>query len=316
MARRRTGTTALFGLLGVVAAAAAPAFACSDNASITSNPSVGLAGSQVTVTGKQFNSPDVGTPVEIRWNSSTGALLGSAAGMSFSVTVQIPANAAPSNNYIVAVQRLKADNSTSWVRATPFEVTAPTPAPTVPAAAPASATDPTPVPTPSPTPEPATSPTASPAPAASTASSVGTASGANQTVAAPAAAAQASPNQQTASFAPVVAGSKPAVAAVPAAAPPAPAAPPAGAVAPTDGLAEPAVVATSDVPIVPDGGWSAVPADRPAVGLFTADPAEGRHGSSSPVGNGLFVLGLLTLLGAGVVAGQRRLALNSGSKRR
>lgn len=72
--------------LSCLAVAAAGAFACVVQPVMSIAPRAsGPAGSRVTVTGQGF----VG-PVELRWNTFTGARVGSAQGPSFAVPVVIP----------------------------------------------------------------------------------------------------------------------------------------------------------------------------------------------------------------------------------
>lgn len=82
--------------------------------------SSGPAGSQVTVTGSNFNPG----PVDVRWNSKTGALLAQPMGPNFSVAVKIPDTATVGAHYILAVP------TTGSTATMPFEVTrAPTSSP-------------------------------------------------------------------------------------------------------------------------------------------------------------------------------------------
>lgn len=73
--------------------------------------SSGPAASQVTITGKDFGAG----PVEVRWNSKTGQLLGQAMGPNFSVSIKIP-DAAVGVHHILA-------SSTTARQTMPFEVT-------------------------------------------------------------------------------------------------------------------------------------------------------------------------------------------------
>lgn len=92
----------------VVAAAAAAAllglsalaWACTQSAYLEPILKPSPAGSLVGVSGDSFNSG----PVEIRWDSAKGKVLGQASGPSFSVSVATPADAAPGVYYLVAVQ--------------------------------------------------------------------------------------------------------------------------------------------------------------------------------------------------------------------
>lgn len=89
--------TALAAVLG----AASFAWACTIQARVGAiNPSSGPSDTRVTVRASEFNPG----AVEIRWNSTSGRVLGTANGPSFSVTVVIP-QATPGVYSVVAVQR-------------------------------------------------------------------------------------------------------------------------------------------------------------------------------------------------------------------
>lgn len=77
----------------------AVAWACSPQATITNvSPGSGRAGDRVTVSAKSFTQ----APVQLRWGSNTGPLIGIASGPSFSVAVTIP-QSEPGVHMIVAV---------------------------------------------------------------------------------------------------------------------------------------------------------------------------------------------------------------------
>lgn len=77
------------------------AWACTPTASIKANPVPGVPeGSRAVVVGSSFKA---GAPVEIRWNSSSGPLLATAAGPDFATEVAIPGNAKDGMHYLVAV---------------------------------------------------------------------------------------------------------------------------------------------------------------------------------------------------------------------
>lgn len=61
-----------FGLMAALMAGAAFAWACTANATISLSPDRGPVGTEVTVTGAQFQP---GAPVEIRWGSETGEVV-------------------------------------------------------------------------------------------------------------------------------------------------------------------------------------------------------------------------------------------------
>jgi len=88
--------------------AASVAWACTAGGYVTVNPTSGVAGATVNVSGSGFMAPsqeaEVG-PVQIRWNSTSGPLLATAGGPSFSIDVVIPEKASPRTYYIVGVQR-------------------------------------------------------------------------------------------------------------------------------------------------------------------------------------------------------------------
>lgn len=101
--RRTKGS--LIGVLAVAAILVIPAvaWACTAQASLNTSPSSGptpVEGSptRTTVSGTSFGS----RPVTIRWNSSTGTVIGTAQGPTFSVQVSIPTGSAPDVYYIVA----------------------------------------------------------------------------------------------------------------------------------------------------------------------------------------------------------------------
>lgn len=101
--RMRRKVLAASSAVGLVIGGASLAWACTRNPSISLSPSFGRAGSQTQVTGSSFLP---GEPVEIRWNSATGPVLGRAApkpDYSFSVPVVVPADAPNGTYYIVAI---------------------------------------------------------------------------------------------------------------------------------------------------------------------------------------------------------------------
>lgn len=94
--RRALAGTAVFAL---VLSGASLAWACTRQSSLTITPGFGKAGSQAQVAGKGFVP---GEPVEIRWNSTGGPVIGRAVGPNFTVAVTIPANATDGVYYVVA----------------------------------------------------------------------------------------------------------------------------------------------------------------------------------------------------------------------
>lgn len=90
------------GVVALVLGGASMAWACTRSPNIYLSPSFGAAGSQTQVNGGSFLP---GEPVEIRWNSKDGPVIGHAtpgANYSFSVAVVIPSKAPDGVYYIVA----------------------------------------------------------------------------------------------------------------------------------------------------------------------------------------------------------------------
>lgn len=98
--------------------AAAMAWACVPGSYLHAGPTFGAPGSSFTITGQEFD----GGSVEIRWGSDSGPLLASAQAAAFSVSVQVPANAADGVYLVFALTR-NADGSVREMNRTPFEVT-------------------------------------------------------------------------------------------------------------------------------------------------------------------------------------------------
>lgn len=94
--RRALAGTAV---IAFVLSGASLAWACTRQSSLTITPGFGKAGSQAQVTGKGFVT---GEPVEIRWNSTGGPVIGRAVGSNFTVAVTIPAGAGAGVYYVVA----------------------------------------------------------------------------------------------------------------------------------------------------------------------------------------------------------------------
>ncbi len=93
--RRRAGFVLIFGAL-VPLAVAATAWACGVLATVKVDSSVARPGQTLTVTGVNYStSPDF-TPVEIRWDSRTGPVIGQTnprPNGTIETTVRVPANA-------------------------------------------------------------------------------------------------------------------------------------------------------------------------------------------------------------------------------
>lgn len=96
--RGRHGITTAFGAALLTLGVAGLAWACTPQARITIAPNSGPAGAVTRVEGGAFHEG----PVEIRWDSSTGPLLGTATGPSFAVDITIP-EARTGTHYVVAV---------------------------------------------------------------------------------------------------------------------------------------------------------------------------------------------------------------------
>lgn len=80
------------------------AWACTPALTVQMSANSGPAGTLVQLTGGSAY-PD--RPVEIRWNSADGALLGAVQGDNFAVAVKVPADAAPGVYYLVAAGRAR-----------------------------------------------------------------------------------------------------------------------------------------------------------------------------------------------------------------
>lgn len=96
----RRNCIVLLGAMGVLAATAALAWACTPQSFINLNPTSARSGDTVTVTGKGF----ISGPVEIHWNGTNGPLLTTATGPSFTVNVTIPSTG-PGTYYVQGVAR-------------------------------------------------------------------------------------------------------------------------------------------------------------------------------------------------------------------
>lgn len=81
---------------------AGAAWACTVAPHVSLRSASGPAGTNVTVVGDAF--PDA-TPVEIRWHTKDGPVVGSAQGSSFSTEITIPSGARPGFYYVVAIAR-------------------------------------------------------------------------------------------------------------------------------------------------------------------------------------------------------------------
>ena len=123
--------------VAIVLGASSYAFACSASAYLGPlSPNAGPRGTEVTVTGSSWaasssrstdSNASVG-PVEIRWGSESGPILGTANGPEFSVNVVIP-DAAPAYYVITGVAR-RGDGTVVGRQSRTFRLTASAPAAT------------------------------------------------------------------------------------------------------------------------------------------------------------------------------------------
>lgn len=81
---------------------ASVAWACTAVPSCAGNPDSGPAGTLITISCNGFEAQ---APVEIRWNSPDGSVVGTATGSAFSVAISPPADAVADVYYLVALQR-------------------------------------------------------------------------------------------------------------------------------------------------------------------------------------------------------------------
>ncbi len=96
MRRRRVGFLLIFGAL-VPLAVTATAWACGVLATVKVSSSVANPGQTLTVTGANYSASADFTPVQIRWNSRTGPVVGQATpdpSGRINTTVQVPREAA------------------------------------------------------------------------------------------------------------------------------------------------------------------------------------------------------------------------------
>ncbi|PLS76464.1 MAG: hypothetical protein CYG61_01885 [Actinobacteria bacterium] len=114
-------------MVAIVLSIASVVWACSPQCTIELiGPNSGPAGTEVTITGARFIGP-----VEIRWDSDTGPLLGEAPNYGdrgFTVRVTIP-QAQPRTYSIVAVTKNKDLSGRKWKASQAFEVTGAEPDP-------------------------------------------------------------------------------------------------------------------------------------------------------------------------------------------
>lgn len=115
--RRRAVAGAV--LVATLIGGASLAWACTRTTTVTLSPSFGRPGSQTQVSGRGFVTPagGVGEPVEIRWNSTSGPVLGRAVGPNFSVTVTIP-EAGDGVYYLLAIGTSARSQASFQVRTT------------------------------------------------------------------------------------------------------------------------------------------------------------------------------------------------------
>lgn len=99
-------------VFGGFLAIASVAWACTSQAGIAANPTSGVAGENVAVSGDGFAEG----PVGIHWNTASGPVLGTSEGSAFSISIHLPDDASPDVYYLVAV------GSDGGQASTPFEV--------------------------------------------------------------------------------------------------------------------------------------------------------------------------------------------------
>ena len=113
MRRRRVGFLLIFGAL-VPLAVAATAWACGVLATLKTDSTVAAPGTTLTVTGANYsNDMDAFSPVQIRWNSRTGPVIGQAVpvGGRISTQVQVPAGSTPGWYVLNGTQNRISDGS-------------------------------------------------------------------------------------------------------------------------------------------------------------------------------------------------------------
>jgi hypothetical protein len=292
MRLRRSTALLLTGALGLGLGGASLAWACGGQATISLSASSGTAGSPLGISGALFTAD---APITIHWGGTSGVVVATATGPSFSVNAAVPAGAAPGVHYVVAT-------TGAFQASRAFRVVAPQAAASSPTAGsepasgstsdlPVSAAPPAVAPSAEPAlaPVPATGATA-PAPAARPA----------RPVAAPAPArdaARATPAAAPAAPAPVAPAPNP-VAEEPAA--PAPAAAPAP--SPVAPIEPSTATASADL-------WSGFRSGPSAArGMFEAPAADGPSGPALALGIAFLVVGAGLLSGGVVlvVASRRR----------
>lgn len=95
-----------FSVAMVAVLASGLAWACTEAAGISLGANGGPAGLPVSITGTAF-APE---PVEIRWNSAEGPILGTAQGPDFTVEITPPSGTRSDVYYVVAVQNSSQGN--------------------------------------------------------------------------------------------------------------------------------------------------------------------------------------------------------------
>ena len=105
--RRRFAILAAVGIVGAPLAVVATAFACANLASVKLDHAGATPGTQVSFTGRNFNSNAAASAVQMRWNRRNGAVLletRAAAGGKIRGTLTVPSDARPGTYIIVATQ--------------------------------------------------------------------------------------------------------------------------------------------------------------------------------------------------------------------
>ena len=99
MRLRRSTALLLTGALGLGLGGASLAWACGGQATISLSASSGTAGSPLGISGALFTAD---APITIHWGGTSGVVVATATGPSFSVNAAVPAGAAPGVHYVVA----------------------------------------------------------------------------------------------------------------------------------------------------------------------------------------------------------------------
>jgi|GEM_PF-2175454 len=109
-------------LVAALVASASLAWACTPGSILDPiTPSGGAArGADMMIAGRNFHSGPV--PVEIRWDSLEGPVIGTASGPAFTATAKVPSDASLGVHYVVAIQKDQTGTVVAKMTET-FEVT-------------------------------------------------------------------------------------------------------------------------------------------------------------------------------------------------